>query len=69
MSEEEINSLKTEMQDGKNPRDIKFILAEEIVDRFHKDGDGQKCKESFLNRFIEPTFEECPTKIISKSPS
>ena len=51
MSEEEINSLKKEMQDGKNPRDIKFILAEEIVDRFHKDGDGQKCKESFLNRF------------------
>ena len=51
MSEDEINSLKKEMQDGKNPRDIKFILAEEIVDRFHKDGDGQKCKESFLNRF------------------
>ena len=51
MSEEDINSLKKEMQDGKNPRDIKFILAEEIVDRFHKDGDGQKCKESFLNRF------------------
>ena len=51
MSEEEINSLNKEMQDGKNPRDIKFILAEEIVDRFHKDGDGQKCKESFLNRF------------------
>ena len=51
MSEEKINSLKKEVQDGKNPRDIKFILAEEIVDRFHKDGDGQKCKESFLNRF------------------
>ena len=51
MSEEKINSLKKEVQDGKNPRDIKFILAEEIVDRFHKVGDGQKCKESFLNRF------------------
>ena len=47
MSEDEINSLKKEMQDGKNPRDIKFILAEEIVDRFHNDGDGQKCKELF----------------------
>ena len=58
MSEEEINSLKKEMQDGKNPRDIKFILAEEIVDRFHKVGDGQKCKESFLNRFQKGQIPE-----------
>ena len=58
MSEEDINSLKKEMQDGKNPRDIKFILAEEIVDRFHKDGDGQKCKESFLNRFQKGQIPE-----------
>ena len=58
MSEEEINSLKKEMQDGKNPRDIKFILAEEIVDRFHKDGDGHKCKESFLNRFQKGQIPE-----------
>ena len=58
MSEEEINSLKKEMQNGKNPRDIKFILAEEIVDRFHKDGDGQKCKESFLNRFQKGQIPE-----------
>ena len=58
MSEEEINSLKKEMQDGKNPRDIKFILAEEIVDRFHKDGDGQKCKELFLNRFQKGQIPE-----------
>ena len=58
MSEEEINSLKKEVQDGKNPRDIKFILAEEIVDRFHKVGDGQKCKESFLNRFQKGQIPE-----------
>ena len=58
MSEEEINSLKKEVQDGKNPRDIKFILAEEIVDRFHKDGDGQKCKELFLNRFQKGQIPE-----------
>ena len=58
MSEEEINSLKKEVQDGKNPRDIKFILAEEIVDRFHNDGDGQKCKELFLNRFQKGQIPE-----------
>ena len=51
MPEEEISKLKDEMDAGKNPRDIKFVLAEELVDRFHKDGDGEKSKEAFLNRF------------------
>ena len=51
LSEEEISKLKEEMSAGKNPRDIKFVLAEELIDRFHEDGDGKKCKEAFLNRF------------------
>ena len=49
--EEDISELKNEMEGGKNPRDIKFILAEELVDRFHQKGDGAKCKEVFLSRF------------------
>ena len=49
--EEQIRDLQKEMKDGKNPRDIKFILAEELVDRFHEVGDGKKCKEAFLERF------------------
>jgi|TARA_B110000914_G_C15519168_1_gene475761 tyrosyl-tRNA synthetase len=51
ISEAEIASLKQEMDAGKNPRDIKFILAEELVDRFHAAGDGEACKEAFLQRF------------------
>ncbi len=51
MPEEDISKLKDEMKKGKNPRDIKFILAEELVDRFHKEGEGKKSKEIFLNRF------------------
>jgi len=51
LPEEEISKLKNEMKEGRNPRDIKFILAEELVDRFHKKGDGKNCKENFLNRF------------------
>ena len=49
--EEEIAKLKMEMDSGKNPRDIKFVLAEELVDRFHNEGDGEKCKDTFLKRF------------------
>ena len=51
ITEEEISDLKNDMDAGKNPRDIKFILAEELVDRFHNDGDGKACKEAFLQRF------------------
>ena len=51
ITEEEISDLKNDMDAGKNPRDIKFILAEELVDRFHSNGDGKACKEAFLQRF------------------
>ena len=51
MPEEDIAKLKQDNKDGRNPRDIKFILAEELVDRFNQEGDGKKCKEEFLNRF------------------
>ena len=58
MPEEDIAKLKQEMEDGKNPRDIKFVLAEELVDRFHQEGDGKKCKEGFLNRFQKGNMPE-----------
>ena len=58
MPEEDITRLKQEMEDGKNPRDIKFVLAEELVDRFHQEGDGKKCKEEFLNRFQKGNMPE-----------
>ena len=58
ISEKEIASLKNEMDAGKNPRDIKFILAEELVNRFHADGVGEACKEAFLQRFQKGLMPE-----------
>ena len=49
-SSEEISNLKEEVKEGANPRDIKFLLAEEIVERFNN-GLGSKSKENFINRF------------------
>jgi len=49
-SSEEISNLKEEIKEGANPRDIKFLLAEEIVERFNN-GQGSKSKENFINRF------------------
>jgi len=46
----EISEYKKDIEKGSNPRDIKFLLAEEIVERFHH-GLGTKSKENFVNRF------------------
>ena len=34
-----------------NPRDVKFLLGEEIVDRFHGAGAGAAAREGFVRRF------------------
>ena len=50
-AEEEITELKKLEKEGSNPRDIKFLLAEEIVNRFHGEGSGNSAKEEFQSRF------------------
>ena len=50
-SNAEIESLRRSAAEGMNPRDIKFELAEEIVDRFHRGGDGARERAAFLARF------------------
>ena len=47
---DEIEGYKLSIEGGTNPRDIKFLLAEEIVERFHPNS-GEKSKENFINRF------------------
>ena len=47
----EIKKLMDTVKKGANPRDIKFLLAEEIVERFHSQSIAIKAKESFLQRF------------------
>ena len=47
----ELSFLKNSIQEGENPRNIKFILAEELVDRFHKEGSGLIARETFIKRF------------------
>lgn len=47
----EIEALRKRMSDGENPRDIKFILAEELVERFHGKGSGAAAVKAFIQRF------------------
>ena len=46
-----INELKKEVKSGMNPRDIKILLAEEIIERFHSKDDAENAKNTFLDRF------------------
>jgi len=50
-SSSEIQGYKKEVAQGANPRDIKFKLAEEIVDRFHGTGSGEAAREAFIAQF------------------
>ncbi|HHH44793.1 MAG TPA: tyrosine--tRNA ligase [Gammaproteobacteria bacterium] len=47
----EVEALKKSMQEGRNPRDIKFELGKELVARFHSQGDADRAQENFIARF------------------
>ncbi|GMR08390.1 MAG: tyrosine--tRNA ligase [Gammaproteobacteria bacterium] len=47
----EIEAFAKQVSEGANPRDIKFMLAEEIVERFHDRAAAVKARENFIARF------------------
>jgi len=47
----EIDGFRKQVADGANPRDTKFMLAEEIVARFHSESDATRAREAFIARF------------------
>lgn len=48
---EEVEGFKQDIANGKNPRDIKILLAKEIIERFHSKEDADKAEQDFINRF------------------
>ena len=48
---EEITKLKHEVAGGRNPRDVKVMLAQEIVERFHSKRAAEDALEDFEARF------------------
>ncbi len=47
----EIEAFKNEIAAGKNPRDIKFLLAKELVARFHNEQAAEDAQQAFVQRF------------------
>jgi len=54
----EIAKLREAAEGGANPRDAKFELAAEIVDRYHGAGQGARERDRFIARFREGALPE-----------
>jgi tyrosyl-tRNA synthetase len=48
---EEINNLKVDQTNGKNPKDIKIELAKELIARFHDEESADLAEINFINQF------------------
>ena len=54
----DIAKLRKSVDEGMNPRDAKFQLGVEIVDRFHGAGAGVKARDEFVARFQQGAAPE-----------
>jgi len=64
-SNAELTELRQRVAEGGNPRDIKFLLCEEIVERFHDHKAAIKARETFIARFRGGAMpEDIPEKIL-----
>lgn len=50
-SMDDIQDLYEKVEQGMNPRDVKFLLAEEIVERFHTPEAAVSARENFVSQF------------------
>ena len=48
---EEIEGFRQQIKEGTNPRDIKFLLCQEIITRFHDAAAAESAQRDFIQRF------------------
>ena len=62
---EEIAQLKADVEGGRNPRDVKFLLCEEIIERFHDREAAVAAREAFISRFQQGQMpDDIPEKTL-----
>ncbi|MCQ1058930.1 tyrosine--tRNA ligase [Photobacterium sp. DNB23_23_1] len=54
----EIDQFQADIASGKNPRDVKILLAKEIIARFHSEADADAAEQEFINRFQKGAMPE-----------
>ncbi|CBW76048.1 Tyrosyl-tRNA synthetase (EC 6.1.1.1) [Mycetohabitans rhizoxinica HKI 454] len=65
---EEIADFKRQVQAGRNPRELKVLLAQEIVARFHSQADAQRALEDFNHRARGGVPDDIPEIALSGAP-
>lgn len=61
----EVKQFETDVEAGANPRDIKFLLAEEIIARFHNQSAATAAREEFIARFQKGNMpDEIPEVVL-----
>jgi tyrosyl-tRNA synthetase len=66
----QVEALKAGVAGGRNPRDVKFELGVEIVDRFHGRGAGVRARDEFIARFREGAVpSDVPELTLSVDPA
>jgi tyrosyl-tRNA synthetase len=62
----EIEGFQQQISEGANPRDIKFLLCEEILTRFHDQSAAESAKQDFIQRFQKNSIpDEMPEVTIA----
>jgi len=64
----EIEALKQEVANGRNPKDAKVMLAKEITARFHSAQAADAAEQDFINRSKGGVPDEIPEVSLSGAP-
>jgi len=67
-SMQEIAGFRRETEAGRNPRDFKVLLAQEIVTRFHSKADAERALEDFNYRAKGGVPDDIPSVTLSGAP-
>jgi tyrosyl-tRNA synthetase len=65
----EIEQFKQQIADGANPRDIKFLLGEELVARFHDVQAATAAREGFIARFQKGAMPDEMDEVSVQAPA
>ena len=64
----EIEALKKEVAEGRNPKDAKVMLAKELTTRFHSAAAADAAEQDFINRSKGGVPEDIPEVSLSGAP-
>ena len=65
-SSDEINALKSQQDNGRNPRDIKIELAKELIARFHDEKSANDAESNFIDQFQKKNIPDDIEEILHK---